>query len=80
MNYTLIRESFPVARKPHLCIWCGETIPVGTKHRHEISKFDQMQDHRWHLECDEAAAEYFNSGEGPEFSPYENDRPVVATI
>ena len=74
--FELIRESFPVARKKHRCIWCGESIQVGLKHRHEISKFDGLQDHRWHLECNEASAEYFNSGDGPEFCPYENERPT----
>ena len=24
MSYQLIRETFPVARKQHRCIWCGE--------------------------------------------------------
>lgn len=73
--YTLIKDSFPVARKQHRCIWCGGIIHVGMKYRHEISKFDVLQDHRWHLDCDEAAAEYFNDGNGPEFIPYDNERP-----
>ena len=76
MNYELIRESFPVARKPHRCIWCGEVIAMGLKHVHEISKYDELQDHRWHLECRGAAHEYFRNGEGPEFSPYEHERPA----
>ena len=75
MDYVLIRESFPVARKPHRCIWCGETITIGTKHRREISKYDGLQDHRWHQECREASFDYFCTGDGPEFSPYENERP-----
>ena len=75
-SHQLIRESFPVARKPHRCVWCGESIPVGLKHRHEISAFDGIQDHRWHLECDKAAQDYFNSGDGPEFSAHDNERPI----
>ncbi len=75
MNYRLIKETFPVARKKHRCIWCGESIPVGLKHRHEISEFDVLQDHRWHLECDASAVIYFNNEDGPEFSAYENERP-----
>lgn len=74
MGYVLIRESFPIARKPHRCIWCGETITVGIKHCHEISKYDDLQDHRWHQECREASFDYFCNGE-EEFSPYENERP-----
>ena len=75
-SYQLIRESFPVARKAHRCIWCGESIPIGEKHRYEVSTFGGMQNHRWHMECDEAAADYFNSGDGPEFLAHENERPA----
>lgn len=75
-GYTLIREAFPIARKQHRCIWCGEAISAGEKHRHEISKYEtELQDFRWHLECESAASEYFLAGEGPEFSAYENERP-----
>ena len=73
-SYNLIRESFPVARKVYRCIWCGESIPIGLKHRYEISTFDGLQNHRWHLECDKAAGEYF-AEDGPEFCPYDNPRP-----
>ena len=74
--YNLIRESFPVARKKYRCIWCGESIPVGLKHRYEVSTFDILQQHRWHLECDKEAADYFADGE-TEFCPYDNPRPSV---
>lgn len=78
MNYELIRESFPVARKPHRCIWCGEGIPVGLKHRHEISRYDELQDFRWHLECEADASVCFSSGD-TEFTPYSAERPKVST-
>ena len=77
MNYQLIRETFPVARVPHRCIWCGESIVIGAKHRREISRFDELQDFRWHMECDDAAGSYFEAGDGPEFSAYEHDRGKV---
>lgn len=73
--YYLIKETFPVARKSHRCIWCGESILVGEKHRHEISKYDELQDFRWHLECVKAATDWFSGGDGPEFDAYENERP-----
>ena len=76
MSYRFISESFPIARKQHRCIWCGETILVGLKHRREISKFDEFQDHRWHMECFSDAQEYFVS-DGPEFIPYDNVRPAA---
>jgi hypothetical protein len=81
MSYELIRESFPVARKRHRCIWCGEGINAGVKHRHEVSSFDgNLQDHRWHLECDDDAKDYFDEGNGPEFSAYSNERPKLETV
>jgi hypothetical protein len=75
VSYQLIHESFPVARKPHRCIWCGEAILKGEKHRHEISKYDELQDFRWHLECARAAQDNFRSSFEEEFSAYENERP-----
>lgn len=78
-GFVLLSETFPAARKAHTCIWCGEPIPVAEKHRHERSKFDgEFQDHRWHLECDAAAVEYFRS-DGPEFAPHDNERPEKGT-
>ena len=77
MTYALIRSATRAARKNHRCIWCGESIPVGLSHRYEVSKFDgDLQIHRWHSECSEAAQDYFNSGVGPDFSCYENERPA----
>jgi len=35
---------------------------------------EARKNHRWHLECNEAARDYFNSGVSPEFSRYENER------
>lgn len=75
MMYQLIKERFLVARKQHKCIWCGERILIGEKHRHEISKYEGLQDFRWHLECNDAAIDYFLTGEN-EFSEYENERPA----
>lgn len=74
MSYQLIRESWPVARKVHRCIWCGESIKVGEKHRYEVSRYDGLQFNRWHAECEEDAQEYFRDGED-EFIPYSNERP-----
>ena len=75
MGYTLLSEAFPVARKQHRCIWCGEHIEPGEKYRAERSVFDgSMQNHHWHLECDEASTDHFLTN-GPEFEPHENERP-----
>jgi hypothetical protein len=75
-TYRLLFDAMPIARREHRCIWCGQTIPIGSKYRHEKSVYDcRIQDHHWHLECDESAAEYFTSGED-EFDPYDNLRPI----
>lgn len=79
MSYTLLSESFPVARKQHRCIWCGEAILPGEKYRSERSVFEgDMQNHKWHLECDEAATAEWSEGADAEFSPHDNERPAKA--
>lgn len=76
MTYALLSESWPVARKQHRCIWCGEPIPIGEKYRREYSVFDgHFQNHAWHSECDDDARDYFSSGEDV-FIPYSAERPV----
>lgn len=74
MHYQLIKESFPVAKKEHRCIWCGEDILKGEKYRKEVSVFNGIQHHSWHLECNSASEKYFQE-DGPEFDAYENERP-----
>lgn len=78
MSSTLLSESFPVARKRHRCIWCGDAIDPGTKYRRERSVYDGMQDHAWHLECDSDAKECFADGD-VEFMPYSAERPTEPT-
>ena len=79
MSYTLLEETKPKARKPHRCIWCGERIEVGEIYRREKSIYDgNMQDHKWHIECDEASAEHFRDSDG--FDAYENERPIPENV
>ena len=76
MSYALMSESTPKARTTHCCIWCGESILKGETYRHERSVYDgHFQNHKWHLECVEAAGEYFKK-EGPDFDPYSFKRPT----
>jgi len=78
-GYTLLSEKRRVARKHHLCIWCGQAIAVGQHYLDERSIYDgQMQHHRWHPECCEAAHAGWANGEDAEFTPHENDRPPSA--
>lgn len=76
MSYALLSESRPKARKDHICIWCGQSIPKGTVYYAERSVFDgEMQNHHWHLECIEFAHVYFTGESEWEFEPCGNDRP-----
>ena len=76
MAYELISDTRPKAKKAHKCAWCGEEIPVGEIHRHEVSKYcGDFQNHRWHLECDEAAKKSFDESFDEEFELYGNERP-----
>ena len=79
MMYQLIKETFPVARKAHKCIWCGQSIVPGERYRHEISKYDEFQDHKWHQECNAAAVVQFTETLEVEFDAYDNDRPAKET-
>lgn len=79
MSYTLLAETFPVARKRHRCIWCGQVIQLGEKYRRIRSVYDGcMQDQKWHPECADAQqAEAAEIPEwGGEFIPYDNERPM----
>ena len=76
MGYTLIHETTQKAAKRYVCIWCGEAILAGQTYVREFSTFDgDTQKLKWHPECRDASADYFQSGED-EFSPHENERPA----
>lgn len=77
-GYRLLSETFPVARKQHRCIWCGELILPGEKYRHERSVYDgQMQDHKWHPECaEDQQRDGRETGEW-EFIPHSAERPTA---
>lgn len=77
MSYTLLSESWPVARKQHRCIWCGQHIEPDEKYRRERSVYDgEMQDHKWHPECDEDFKAGLAAGDDAEFTPYSAERPA----
>ena len=74
MSYRLLNRTTPKGRRTYRCIWCGEDIPAGEQHIHEISVFDgNFQDHRWHPECEAAAQECWD-GWDSEFLPWSNPR------
>lgn len=78
MSYAMISQTTPFAKKAHVCIWCGEKIAIGQRYVRERSVYErEPQNHKWHLECRDAAVEYFQSGES-EFCPHDNERPASA--
>jgi hypothetical protein len=79
VSYTLISAETRKARKQHLCSWCGQKIEPGETYEFSYFIFDgDPQSNRFHKECDAAcsAAAREEGGEF-EFSPGENERPVV---
>jgi hypothetical protein len=72
----MLSESNPKARKEHVCIWCGEKILIGEKYHRESGAYDgQLQDSKWHLECNLDALEFFRTSHEYEFQVGENERP-----
>lgn len=63
-----ISDEWRKARKPHVCIWCGEEIAIGESYRHWRGKFEgEVMSNDWHKECDGAAEnEHLDDG----FEPY----------
>jgi hypothetical protein len=77
MSYALLSETFPVAKKRHRCIWCGQHIEPGEKYRRERSVYDgSMQDFAWHPECADDQQEGLRSGDDAEFIAYSAERPA----
>ena len=77
MSYALISERTHKALKRHRCIWCGEQIPMGTRYVREFSVYyGDVQKHKWHPECKDAAEEFFRESGEDEFAPWENERPL----
>ena len=78
MSFRLFSKNTRTAKKQHRCIWCGEKILISEKYVDERSLYDDnIQRHRWHLECNDDSIKYFTKSCENEFSAYENERPIV---
>ncbi len=76
MSYEQISSTTPKSRKPHRCMWCGESIQVGEVHNRETGTYyGEFQDNRFHSECFGPMQEHCQENDG-EFFPYENERPT----
>ena len=77
MSFTQLSQSYPIARKEHICIWCGEKIEKGEKYYcYSGIGDDGFQTNKLHLECRIAMDKHFRL-ETPfenEFMPYEFKR------
>ncbi len=74
MSYELISQTNPKARKDHDCIWCREKILKGEVYIYELSKYDGLQSHHWHPECQEAACKEFKESGEEEFMAHGYER------
>ena len=57
-GWDVFRDSDPIARKEHICRWCGEKILIGEKYHRYCGRFEgEWQDTKMHLECSKAPCE-----------------------
>ena len=77
MCMNLFREGRPKAAKRRPCIWCGEAILQGERHRQQVGTvYGELQDNRYHEECYEVALESFRRGDC-DFDDGEQARPAI---
>ena len=68
MSFELLSGSFPVAKKAHKCVWCGEEIKIGEKHYKFVGLNDgDFQSSRLHNECWDAMKRDMNQTEEHEY-------------
>ena len=72
MSFTELNSKERIARKEHVCEWCGEKIVIGEKYFHYTGIGDSgFQDNKVHLECLKAMQEHFKFDTfDDEFMPY----------
>jgi len=79
MTCELLSTATRVARKPHHCIWCWQSIAKGETYVHEASvNYGDFQNHHFHPECCDAMHEAAREEGGPiEWTPG-IERPLTA--
>lgn len=51
----MIRDKEVITRKKYFCYWCGEIIPLGSKAKSQVWKYEGvLNSGHLHLECDAA--------------------------
>jgi hypothetical protein len=73
-------DEFHLARKKHICDWCGELILRGAGYRrYRWFDYGDAGTCRMHPECHSAMCDAAHEEGGwIEFSPGENERPILA--
>lgn len=78
MGFDLLSQSYPIARKEHVCEWCGEKIEKGEKYYRYTGIYDgDFQNTPLHLECQTAADKYLKENWCDEYMPYSFKRGSV---
>lgn len=74
---TELLNSTPIARKEHVCSWCGEGIPKGEAYHRWTGVFDDdFQSNATHLECIEAYRSLPLCDRIDGYTLYDNERGV----
>jgi hypothetical protein len=75
MSWAFVTTTNPVARKEYTCIWCGQKILKGEKHRKVDGVFDgDFQSDRFHPECATACDEDCAGVDNEIFEPHGYER------
>lgn len=78
MSFDLLSQSYPIARKEHICEWCGEKIEKGEKYYRYVGFYDgNFQNTPLHLECAEAMDKHLKEDMDDEYTPYSFKRGSV---
>lgn len=79
MSVSTLSRKRSVARKPHRCIWCGQTVLTGSQYeRQQIIIDGYFQSNAWHEACLVGFDERWDKTREEEFDPGEQDMPFHA--
>ena len=74
MSQYVISDSYPVARKKHVCDWCGLSIKKGERYYRWTDTYDGLQTGKMHRECRLDARDCADYRES--MAEYEDERNV----
>lgn len=75
MGFECFQSCDRIAKKQHICIWCGEKIEIGAEYHYVVGKFQgDFQDNNFHPECNKAAQSCFSEDPEEGFEPCAYER------